>query len=213
MTNLVRRIGLITALVGGLWLAFELTRQGQVPTEPPPGDAAAPEIVDLPDLAVEPPLLAEFKATLERPLFNQDRRPDEGAADADTGNDEPAAPGTLANLRLSAVIVDPEGRSALLQVAGNQQAQRVTEGGEIAGWRLEEVRDDAVVLTSGGRRTELPLRTFEPPRPVPVRPRNLPPRRPPATAVPRRRVPTPPPTAADDQAEAEPAEKAVRPDD
>ncbi len=187
MSALARPLGWLLVLLAGGWLAFEAMRPP--PALPDPVTAAEPAFPELPDLAADAPLLSEFKATLERPLFSPERRPDrngpaqEGESEAVVGLD--AAPG----LRLSAVIVDADGRSALLSTPQAVQAQRVPLGGTIAGWRVEEIRDDAVVLRSGSRQAEVALRTFGPARaPVPSQAQQAPPRRPPPALLRRRPV-------------------------
>jgi hypothetical protein len=207
VASLPRRIGVVSAILAGAWLAYELLHQPQAPqplanAEGPPLD----EIV-IPDLAVEAPLLAEFDNTLERPLFRPDRRPGEDAEEEAAGDATPAPTDAVTNLRLSAIIVEADERSALLEQPGMEQAQRVHVGESIGGWLLEEVRDDAVVLSAGGRRTDLVLRTYEAPPIPPARPtRAVQPRRPPGTRPSRRPLPPPPDIQAAEPDELEPPE-------
>lgn len=156
--------GWLFAVLAAGWLAFEATRPP--PSLPEPVAAVEPMAPDLPDLAREVPLLSEFKATLDRPLFNQDRRPDK-ASEPEGGlvREIPGANGAP-GMRLTAVIVDAEGRSALLYVPQQARPQRVPQGGTIAGWRVEQILDDAVVLSNGAREAEVALRTFGPARPA-----------------------------------------------
>jgi hypothetical protein len=193
----LRYAGLLSAAVLAAWLSYEVTREPAIATTPASAQAGEIDAFEVPDLEVEPPDLLTLRATLERPLFDDDRRPDEEEVQVDSGPLQPAPVGGPP-LVLSAVIVDEEGsRSALLQTPGEKLPKRVLEGEEVGGWRLEEIRDDGVVLTANGRRTEMPLRVFEaPPPPRPARPvptrqtRQIPPRRTP-TAL-RRPVPTVP---------------------
>jgi hypothetical protein len=180
-------VALLTAVLLGGWLAWELVRApaAVVPTDP----GAPAELAAVPprDLEFDQPDLLDFQATLDRPLFNEDRQPDDTIT---AGGDEPGdAPQTAPPpLRLSAIITDAAGRSALLQQPGAEMPQRVREGERIAGWTVLEISDEAVSLGSGERRSEIPLRVFEaapPPRPLASRP----PPRTSRTAIQTRRPP------------------------
>lgn len=187
MSRIARPVGWLLVLLAGGWLAFEATRSPpSLPDPVPAGEPAAPE---LPELAPDAPLLSEFKATLDRPLFSQDRRPDRSTPAQDGKSDPATGSDAATDVRLSAVIVDTDGRSALLSTPQQIQAQRVPLGGTIGGWRVEEIRDDAVVLRSGSRQVEVALRTFGPVRaPVPERVEPAPPRRPKPALLRRRPV-------------------------
>jgi hypothetical protein len=207
VASLPRRISLLGAVLAGAWLASELLRQPQAPQALDADQAPPLDEIVIPDLAVEAPLLAEFDTTLERPLFRPDRRPSEDP-EAETGDETAPTPAeVVTSLRLSAIIVDAEGRSALLEQPGMTPAQRVHEGETFGGWRLEEVRDDAVVLSAGGRRTDLVLRTYEAPAMPPMpSARDSASRRPPGTRPPRRPLPPPPGMEALQPDELEPPE-------
>ena len=155
-----QHLGWVTAAAFAGWLMYELTWTPQIPAPPAPvtdGDpAAAP-----PGMEGQPRDLAKLRATLERPLFDDDRRPN-AVADAAAAAPEPAAPAKAPPVRLSAVIVAADGgRSALLQPDG-QEPQRVRQGEQVAGWRVDEISDEAVVLYTGSERSVVPLRVFEP---------------------------------------------------
>lgn len=164
MSGAVTLFGWIAAALAAGWLGFEATRPP--PSLPEPVAAVEPIAPELPELAREVPLLSEFKVTLDRPLFSQDRRPDKGSEPADAVAQEVPGANGAPGVRLTAVIVDAEGRSALLYLPQQAQAQRVPLGGTIAGWRVEQIRDDAVVLRNGAREAEVALRTFGPARPA-----------------------------------------------
>lgn len=151
------------AIVGfAAWLSYELTRPPAAP-EPPAPTADAP-LAELPGLDLQPPALASLRATLERPLFNEDRRPIAPADATAAGADKPDT-GKPLPMRLSGVIVGADGRrSVLVEVSGEEQPQRVGAGDKVAGWRVEEIGDDAVVLSAAGQRSVVPLRTFKAPQ-------------------------------------------------
>lgn len=156
-------IGAVTIAGFAAWLTYELTRPPVVPE--PPAPAADAPLGELPGLETEAPALASLHVTLERPLFDEDRRPNPPADAAGPGADKPEA-GKPLPMRLSAVIVGADGRrSVLVEISGEEQSQRVGAGDQVAGWRVDEISDDAVVLNAGGQRTVVPLRTFKEPSP------------------------------------------------
>jgi hypothetical protein len=119
---------------------------------------------------VSPPPLLELTDTVARPLFTISRRPEEEPAETapEAKVETVVTPTAPPALRLSAVIIEPDRRQALLIPKDGGAPMRVLQGAEVQGWTLSEVRDDAVVLSRGSARHELTLRTFEPP-PQPVR--------------------------------------------
>lgn len=153
-------LGWVTATAFAGWLMYELTWTPQIPAPPAPVTDADPATPP-PGMEVQPRDLTKLRATLERPLFDDDRRPN-AVADAGGPAPEPAAPAKLPPVRLSAVIVAADGsRTALLQPDG-QEPQRVRQGEQVAGWQVDEIGDEAVVLHSGSERSAVPLRVFEP---------------------------------------------------
>lgn len=164
--------GWISAFVLGAWAVYELVRQAPNPVAPAPTENSTQTRVELPELEVVPIELDDLRTTLDRPLFSVSRRPEEMAADTGLSTPTEPVPVGAPPLRLSAVIVDAQSRSALLEPVDTKVVQRIQEGEEIAGWRLVEVREDAVILAAGGNRSKLALRVFDappPPRPTPAR--------------------------------------------
>jgi len=165
------QIGVGSAVALAAWLVYELTAAPRLPEAPAAAsDAAA---IALPSLEIAPPDLATLRATLERPLFDDDRRPDlpdgSAASEVDAG-------GKAAPVRLSAIVVASDGgRMALVKPEGQDEPQRVRVGEAVAGWKVAEISDEAVTLTAGDQRVVVPLRVYEPP---PARPQGRkPPRR------------------------------------
>ncbi len=133
--------------------------------------------------------LESFSETLTRPLFMPDRRPpEEGSADSAVPEVRAASP-KANRYALSAIIIVDNERIALLTDTATGDLNRVREGGSVAGWRVETIREDGAVLTNGDNREELTLRHFGPPK---LRPK-----------APKRR------TASKRKAVAQPAEKDV----
>jgi hypothetical protein len=187
-------LGLGTVAAAGLaaWLTYEHTRSPTVPVAPAPtADLGA---AALPRLDTETPALASLRTTLERPLFDDDRRPD---PPADTNGAKPEQPeaAKLLPARLTAVVVSGDGqRSVLLEVTGQDQPQLVRKGDLVGGWRVEEIEDEAVVLNAGGQRSVVPLRVFGEPAPKRTAVRPATQRR---AADAGRRTPPPKPAAQD----------------
>lgn len=119
--------------------------------------------------------LDSYAAIAERPLFSPTRRPAEPAPD--TAPSQPRK--SLARFVLSGVIiVSPEEKIALLRESKSPSAQRLSEGDEIAGWRIDKILPDRVILISGDKTAEIelwsdrqpPPRTPQAPQPRGARP-------------------------------------------
>lgn len=155
-----RQIGLGSAAALAAWLVYELTASPRLPE--PPAAASEAAAFTLPSLEIAPPDLATLRATLERPLFDDDRRPnvaEEAAASPEAVQAAKAAP-----VRLSAIVVASDGsRMALVKPEGQDEPQRVRLGETVAGWKVAEMSDEAVTLTAGDQRVVVPLRVYEPP--------------------------------------------------
>lgn len=109
------------------------------------------------------PSESAYRIIIERPLFNAERRPaqsrlSEGPVETPTQTNVPGG------YKLLGVIVEAGTRSALIQIAGSPRPTVVAEGGSIDGWRLAEVRDDAVVLERGSSTQELNMVRIAEPR-------------------------------------------------
>ena len=89
--------------------------------------------------------IRSFKETLDRPLFHASRRPAPKQAVAAAAAPAPDAP----KLKLVGVVIEPEGRSALIRVAGAAGPIEVYVGERIDGWRLEAIQTDRIILKSG----------------------------------------------------------------
>ena len=110
--------------------------------------------------------LSALTETTRRPLFTVDRRPPltEAADDPADADDELAEVRTSPlRFSLSAVVIVDGQALAYLSEVGGGSLTRLRRGESIDGWRLDEIRPDAVVLQNGEQRTELLLRRFEPP--------------------------------------------------
>jgi hypothetical protein len=190
------RFGAIAAIGFATWLAYELTWEPPVPAPPPPTTTDTTP-AELPRLQADLPTLASLRATLERPLFDEDRRPD--LTGEGSGAETEADIGKLLPVRLSAVVVSAGGkRSVLVELTGQDRPVLLGKGGQVGGWRVEEIEDEAVVLNAGGQRTVVPLRTFErsarrQPFTRQATPRRAPPKAPPSPEADASSAESPPP--------------------
>lgn len=97
------------------------------------------------DIQLPPP--ESFSETLARPLFSPSRRPVERVAEAvPTRVDAPPASD---GLRLLGVVRRGETSRALVATQANPSGAWLVVGQALGGWRLAEIMDDAVQLSSG----------------------------------------------------------------
>ncbi len=108
-----------------------------------------------------------FSETRTRPLFMPNRQPPEMAASESPEPIRGTARPKPNRYALSAIVIVGDERVALLIDTATGGLSRLKEGESIAGWQVEEIRDQSAVLSNGDSREELPLRTFGAPAPVP----------------------------------------------
>ena len=99
-----------------------------------------------------------YAVVAERPLFVEDRRPQGADGPAEVAPPEEAS--ARPEYDLSAVVMTPAGRTALLVKSGAQAAERVVEGDTLDGWTLAQIRDDRVILERQGEKNTIMLRDF-----------------------------------------------------
>ena len=131
-------------------------------------DAAAPgQALEIPEMPkYDPPPIERFAATLDRPLFNPDRRPSE---------DEPIATAIVKDRSLTAtlqgILFANSGSVALLTAVGETTPIRVSKGELFLGWRLLEIHPDNVVFGRDEETVTLELiYKAQPAPPKPVKP-------------------------------------------
>lgn len=109
-----------------------------------------------------------YAAIAERPLFSPTRRPLESAPST-AANQPRKSPAKF--VLTGVIIVSPEEKIALLREARSPTAQRLSEGQSIAGWRIEKIMPDRVILASGDETAEILLWSDqEPPPRQPAKP-------------------------------------------
>lgn len=114
----------------------------------------------------------DYASIVQRPLFNEDRRPQA----ADSATDEAPAPSvTTLDLVLTSIVITGSKQIAILSDPGGKGSQSVAMGGALegdyAGWRLKELQPRRAVFEGPGGVSELELRVFdgqggEPPTPM-----------------------------------------------
>ncbi len=133
------------------------------PRLPAPAVTQAPDAVQVPPLQPFEPLpLGRYATIVLRPVFIENRRPEEDVPIA------PAAPPPAPDrpLNLIGVVLLPTAAVALLRPEEpNAKVLRLSQGGTVDGWRLETVQAGKVVLRKGTEMRELALvRPPSPPR-------------------------------------------------
>jgi hypothetical protein len=94
-----------------------------------------------------PPKLADLSAIVERPVFAPSRRPAPGSRHR---------PATDA-FEVSGTLIGAGRRTALIRLPGSQTLREVEEGQEVAGWKLEKILPDRVIVSSKGETAEIPI--------------------------------------------------------
>jgi hypothetical protein len=105
--------------------------------------APPPDVADAPSFTM--PSTSTFSEILARPLFSRTRRP---AAQA---GQLPAS----SSLTLIAVVISADERHALLGSGQPRKVSRVREGDTIAGWTVEAIMPDKVIVRRADTREEV----------------------------------------------------------
>lgn len=119
----------------------------------------------LPDFQMAP--LADFTATLDRPLFLPERRPPEIDEQA---KQEAKAALTPLKVVVSGVIMSDAGTFALVQREGATEILRLAVRDTIDGWSVTDILPDRVVFRRGAERQEVELKDLAPQHRPSVRP-------------------------------------------
>jgi hypothetical protein len=155
------RLWSVLFLLASTGLGFLVAEELAPPA--PAGAASAPPKPEKPAGVekIQPPrrALREFSAITQRPVFSETRRPGPPASGRAT------ARRTLDGVILMGTVIGRDRKSALLRVPDSPTPQTVSEGQEIAGWTLEKVLPDRVVLTFDGDHLEVSIWKDRPPSP------------------------------------------------
>lgn len=154
---------LFAICIGLAALIFTQARDG-VPLPDLSGTIAAPSVAPQSlaneGLAPMPPIEA-FDEVVERPLFFRSRRP----PDPDAAPPPEAAAAAKTDFVLTGLVISGKERLALLRPTGSKIVERVHQGEEIEGWRVEAIHADRVVLKRGETVQEIRLEDRPPPKP------------------------------------------------
>jgi hypothetical protein len=107
-----------------------------------------PEVPNAPSFTMSP--AAAFTEILARPLFSRTRRPSAQAGQL------PAS----SSLTLIAIVISDDERHALLGSGQPLKITRVHEGDEIAGWTVEAITPDKVIVRRADAREEVKPKGF-----------------------------------------------------
>ena len=146
MPNLRSLFLLLLLATASAVLALRIRDDLRRPPEPlaaaGPDAAAVGQTIEIPEMPkYDPPPIERFAAALDRPLFDPQRRPPEGAP-SDAGVVEDRA----LSATLQGILFATSGSVALLTAVGESSSVRVSEGDLFLGWRLLEIHPDNVVF-------------------------------------------------------------------
>lgn len=106
----------------------------------------------------EPESFAEIS---ERPLFVAGRRPPENLTPAQKpSNQAKKAPSRAPDFVLSAIVRERGRWIALIGTHRNSEPVQVEVGSVVAGWEVEQIEIEGIVLRQGERTTQLSLRSY-----------------------------------------------------
>lgn len=160
---------LVGAVAGNLWLATHLfeTREGTDPQARTIEHSAETRSSGVEaGISRQPSAIGDlniYKTTLERPLFQPDRRPwkPEPMIVKAPPSAEPIAPPKPVELptavKLVGIHMSSQEKRALIQPNATASAQWIEIGGEMSGWVVQEITENGVILRNGSVSRELQL--------------------------------------------------------
>ncbi len=150
---------LVLVLAAQRWLGGDAPEAGAIQVSP--ADSAAPSSLET--RRFELPPKSEYAQVTARPLFNEDRRPeqhdDTQQQDAEALAAE-QAPSELPPVSLTGVIITPEQRIAMLRNTKNREYVTLKEGEPLEGWTLEEVSNRRIVFATDTRQEVVELEVY-----------------------------------------------------
>lgn len=164
-------IPLLVTLIALLVLAGFQLREHEVPAAKP----SVPEATELASVRLSQeqlpqfslPPIEEFSETLARPLFYEAREPPDPVTMNSKDPQARSRSTSSEDLILSAIVLSSEEQFVLLQDPGKESLSRVEKGEEVAGWSLDEIRRESVLLRRDTRTKVVRLWRFQrPPMPV-----------------------------------------------
>lgn len=147
---------LVLLLVAQRWLAGGGPDTDVIQVSP--SDAGVPSSLETRQFDLPPK--GDYAEVTARPLFSEDRRPEERDAEGSQREEAIAAEEAqkeLPPVRLTGVIITPEQRIAMLRNNQNREYVTLKEGEPLEGWTLEEVSRRRIVFATGGKREVVEL--------------------------------------------------------
>jgi hypothetical protein len=141
---LVANAALVLVIVSGLYATSGNPGQGSAGTAAPPVDIAKMPPVNLPT-----PALKNYAEIVERPLFNQGRRPSRGAENESVKTNNP--------LVLIGTVITPDISEALFHSQQNNGVIRARLGEWVEGWKVDSIEPDRVTVRRDERTAEIVL--------------------------------------------------------
>ncbi|MEM9533707.1 MAG: hypothetical protein AAGA23_22485 [Pseudomonadota bacterium] len=161
--SLLAGCALLTAGIVALWSGFGQTIDPAPPlaaARPGGAGAGASEEFALPGFE-------SFDEVIQRPLFNDDRRPLEPTVTetpTEPGVGEPGGPPAELNVAVTGIIITPQQKLAMVTNNVSKEFLRLKEGmsldGEQAGWTLRSIEPRRLVFDGGAGTAEVKLETY-----------------------------------------------------
>jgi len=155
MKGVLGIVAAVLALVLALeWYDWSPPQPLKVPdaSDTPPETPPRAVVADLPDVD-------HYSVVAERPIFAEDRRPAKGDV-AVKEEPPPEEPTPAPEYDLTAIVLTPTIKTALVKKAGDGTVERVLEGDVLEGWTLAQIREDRIILERQGEKNTLVLRDF-----------------------------------------------------
>ncbi|NCF29424.1 MAG: hypothetical protein GWP69_18750 [Gammaproteobacteria bacterium] len=153
-------LSLAAALAAVLWLSNGSAEIAAVAPDTNLGSVDDTAVALAPVFTLPEP--DQFHSLAERPLFVANRRPPEPVAEKKAVSKPAPKPARRPEFILSAIVREGNHWIAVLGARGrgNPPPMEVEVGAVVAGWKVERIGADGVVLRKGAQRTELTLRTY-----------------------------------------------------
>lgn len=126
-----------------------------------PGDAGG--LSEVETRRFELPPEPEYAVIKARPLFHEDRRPEERDSEQQKDEQELAAEQKAAEpppVTLTGVIITPDERIAMLRHDKKREYVTLKQGQPLEGWTLQEVNRRRIVFDAGGRQQIVELDVY-----------------------------------------------------
>ena len=102
------------------------------------------------------PKLAQYRETVERPLFYPERRPPKEAPPP-APSPEPVVEEEEREMTLIGVLITPKSTTAMVKVVDEEKTDLLKVGDKVESWQLAEIKPDSILLKKGKETKELAL--------------------------------------------------------